>query len=533
MDPSKPPGAERYVLLGKKALKSDAIEFDFPSFVCYIFFKRGILHITSKLKISPPKDFIGLPPKKQTQGFAEMKKSPKIITLFILSALFFSSFCSSKPKTSILLRDPVSPPKIVREVFTKEGKSDYFLLNDEGYSFRLIYLCENRVLNFTEEPKGNPVLVSIQPILNTAVESQLSADDRRRIWVCMERKVKEQQFQIDELRRRIVAERVRLEKEVASIQRERNQFITELQRRKKLEAEKKRQIEQERRRTEAERLRKIEEEQRRRIEEERKLRFYLAGRKEESSRAADAVKATESGVFLALREIRVHAQPMADSKVIAIINKYDIYDVVNSKIDSTWTQWHQILLSEHTISEKGKRYGWTPEEKSFWSRHKLRVWVYPGDITKIDFTKPLKLYIDDVQFTGKRAAVPDRSVLYEVTYNLNSEFTQKLTGWVREEEGIRRSNRTKEEMNTLLSDVANSLWPMNIQNDILRGYIRTGFTREQVLLSWGKPDHVNTTRTLVGIHEQWVFGEAPFPRSYVYFENGVVKTWEFLKNNGR
>ena len=64
--------------------------------------------------------------------------------------------CSSKPKTSILLRDPMRPPKIVQEIFAQEGKGDYFLINDEGYGFRLIYLCENRVYNFVEEPEENP-----------------------------------------------------------------------------------------------------------------------------------------------------------------------------------------------------------------------------------------------------------------------------------------------------------------------------------------------------------------------------------------
>jgi hypothetical protein len=461
-----------------------------------------------------------------------MRKGRKIILIPLLAALLFSTFCSSKPRKSILLRDPVYPPPIVREVFTREGKSDYFLLNDEGYSFRLIYLCENRVLNFVEEPQGNPVLVSIQAILNTAVENKLSADDRRRIWVCLERKVKEQQFHVDEQKRRVLEERDRLENEIFSIHHERDQIIAELQNRKKLEVQRKRQLEEERRRTEAERLRKIEDEQRRRAEEDRKLRFYTAGQKEDSPTSLDPVRASESGVFLAMKEIKVHAQPTADSKVIAIINKYDIYDVLNSKMDSNWTQWHQIILSEYTISEKGKRYGWTPEEKSFWSKHKLRVWVYPGDITRIDSAKPLKLNIDDVQFTGKRATAPDRPVLYEVIYDINSKYTEKIIGWIRDEEGIRRSNKTKEEMKSLLIDVAKTLWPMKIQDDILRGYIRTGFTREQVLLSWGKPDHVNTTRTLVGIHEQWVYGEAPFPRSYVYFENGSVKTWEFLKNTG-
>jgi hypothetical protein len=34
---------------------------------------------------------------------------------------------------------------------------------------------------------------------------------------------------------------------------------------------------------------------------------------------------------------------------------------------------------------------------------------------------------------------------------------------------------------------------------------------------------------LLGVHDQWVYGKKPFPKAYVYFENGVVKNWEFLK----
>jgi len=88
-------------------------------------------------------------------------------------------------------------------------------------------------------------------------------------------------------------------------------------------------------------------------------------------------------------------------------------------------------------------------------------------------------------------------------------------------------------MRTLLNDLSKTLWPIRIQEDVLRGFIRQEFTREQVVLSWGRPDHVNTTRTLVGIHEQWVYGEPPFPKSYVYFENGLVKSWEFIKNSAK
>ena len=54
--------------------------------------------------------------------------------------------------------------------------------------------------------------------------------------------------------------------------------------------------------------------------------------------------------------------------------------------------------------------------------------------------------------------------------------------------------------------------------------------RSKLSFPGDRPDHVNTTRTLVGVHEQWVYGEAPFPKSYVYFENGLVKGWEFFEN---
>ena len=172
-----------------------------------------------KVPLSQPK--IGqenLPSLQTIRAQLGKKRSTKLgkDSFFIFLVLFtFSSFCcSSKPPASTLFRDPVDPPKVVQETFAKEGKSDYFLLSDEGYSFRLIYLCENRVLNFIEEPPRNPILVSIQPILDTPVENGLSPDDRRRIWACMERKVWEEKSRFEELKSRLVRERVQLEKEL-------------------------------------------------------------------------------------------------------------------------------------------------------------------------------------------------------------------------------------------------------------------------------------------------------------------------------
>ncbi|MES2224201.1 MAG: hypothetical protein V4469_04695 [Patescibacteria group bacterium] len=47
--------------------------------------------------------------------------------------------------------------------------------------------------------------------------------------------------------------------------------------------------------------------------------------------------------------------------------------------------------------------------------------------------------------------------------------------------------------------------------------IAIGMTAEQVRLSIGKPDKINTTTTANANHEQWVYGV-----DYVYFDEGIV-----------
>jgi hypothetical protein len=459
----------------------------------------------------------------------------------LLLAILISLSCSSKPETGILSRDLAGPPSVVQQAFAKEGKSDYFLFLDEGYSFRLIYLCENRVLNFIEEPPQNPVLVSIQPILDTPVEKRLSPDDRRRVWACMERRVWEEKSRIDESKSRIHKERMRTEKKIEQAEAERDRIVAEIAEKKRLELERKLLLEREKKKAEEERLRKQAEKNRRYAEEERfaeeerKIRYYRSGEKQDrpSTPPPPSPQITESGIFLIMKEAPVREDSRETSKVQAKAEKYDLFEVVNSKKGNLGNQWYQIILGERMISDREKRFGWSPEDKSFWQRNKLLVWIYPGDINNINKIKPLKVKVDDVQFTGKTARTPQERFFYEVAYLLNTTSREEILGWVEEKDGIRRSTKSKEEMRNLLKDLSKTLLPTQIQEDILRGYIRQGFTREQVVLSWGRPDHVNTTRTLVGVHEQWVYGEPPFPKSYVYFENGLVKSWEFLKNGAK
>jgi hypothetical protein len=193
-------------------------------------------------------------------GSGTMIRLARIIFSALLSLMFFVGGCSSKAKNSYLLRDIENPPRVIQDTFSARGKSDYILTDDAGYPFRLIYLCENRVYNFTEEPAKNFLLISFQPILDTPVEQRLSADDRRRIWACMERKVWEEQSRVENLTRRVIEDRGHLENELQSARLERTRLRAAIDETRRAEAEKQRKIEAEMRRVEEERQRKIDEE---------------------------------------------------------------------------------------------------------------------------------------------------------------------------------------------------------------------------------------------------------------------------------
>ena len=387
-------------------------------------------------------------------------------------------------------------------------------------------------MNFLEEPVKNPVLVSAQPLLDTPVELRLPPEDRRKIWSCMEGKVWAEHSRIETLKTQKANERNAIEKEIQSARGEKERLIAEANEKRRAETERLLRIEQEKRKEEEEHLRREAEEQRKLADEERKLRNYRAGEKDDiPSPAPPSLNSTESGIFLVMKESKVYQDPRNSSKVLFRAEKYHLFEVINSKADDSGNLWNQVIVSERVVTEKGRRFGWSPEEKSYWARNKLLVWIYPRDvlISPGNNTKPLRLRVDDVQFTGKISLNAQKQSFYEVSYLVNTSFQERILGWVDENDGIRRKAKTIEEMRNLLNDLSKTLWPIGVQEDILRGYIHQGFSKEQVVVSWGRPDHVNTTRTLVGVHEQWVYGEAPFPKSYVYFENGLVKGWEFFE----
>ena len=67
-----------------------------------------------------------------------------------------------------------------------------------------------------------------------------------------------------------------------------------------------------------------------------------------------------------------------------------------------------------------------------------------------------------------------------------------------------------------------ALQPAIIQSEIHQKQVRIGMTRQQVLLSWGRPHDINRTVTAFGTQEQWVYGLYGGP--YLYFEDGKLTT---------
>lgn len=55
-----------------------------------------------------------------------------------------------------------------------------------------------------------------------------------------------------------------------------------------------------------------------------------------------------------------------------------------------------------------------------------------------------------------------------------------------------------------------------------------GMTAEMALASWGKPSDINRSVGSRGVNEQWVYRAliAPYSTRYIYFENGVLTSWQ-------
>jgi len=68
-------------------------------------------------------------------------------------------------------------------------------------------------------------------------------------------------------------------------------------------------------------------------------------------------------------------------------------------------------------------------------------------------------------------------------------------------------------------------WPEHIQEAVLQRKIILGMTKQQVELSWGKPERINRSVGTWGVNEQWVYEG----QRYIYFQNGKLTSWQDSK----
>lgn len=61
-----------------------------------------------------------------------------------------------------------------------------------------------------------------------------------------------------------------------------------------------------------------------------------------------------------------------------------------------------------------------------------------------------------------------------------------------------------------------------LRNSILSGNPALGMNKEQVMATMGEPSRINRETNQFGTTEQWVYGE----KTYLYFESGILKSWQ-------
>lgn len=66
-------------------------------------------------------------------------------------------------------------------------------------------------------------------------------------------------------------------------------------------------------------------------------------------------------------------------------------------------------------------------------------------------------------------------------------------------------------------------WSDDVISTVACGWVQEGLTKDQLVASWGRPDHINRSGGAYGIHEQWVYHDGS---SYVYLEEGIVTSWQ-------
>ncbi len=123
-----------------------------------------------------------------------MKKNLLSLHLGVLLVLFLSlapGGCSPKKGKLISFESLSSyypyPQDLDRfRLYLQEGQPDYVVFRDEGHEERWVYVCKDKVYNFTplSSEKSQTLQITSQPLSDTKIEDKLSQEDRERLGSC-------------------------------------------------------------------------------------------------------------------------------------------------------------------------------------------------------------------------------------------------------------------------------------------------------------------------------------------------------------
>ena len=66
-------------------------------------------------------------------------------------------------------------------------------------------------------------------------------------------------------------------------------------------------------------------------------------------------------------------------------------------------------------------------------------------------------------------------------------------------------------------------WPDLIKEDILNGRVRIGMTAYQAQASWGIPNDISHTATVLGSSETWIYNQGGYKYAFLCFDgNGIL-----------
>ena len=174
----------------------------------------------------------------------------------------------------------------------------------------------------------------------------------------------------------------------------------------------------------------------------------------------------------------------------------------------------------------------------------IKYYSYLEGINKkplvVDYSTDRKLYGagDNLRFIDVLSEEFQKSIKYQILYAdinekeiflgkfLNEEQYQKLSESLTQVENMKSEKvaaaaKAKEDAKKRAAARKSNLikkYGETIANDMLKGYVRIGWTKEMCIEAWGRPKDINKTTGSYGVHEQWVYGGG----NYLYFENGKL-----------